>query len=207
MGRRRVYSTRSTNANRPRVRHRRTRSYSPWRWARRIITQIHGIATSSHQGIQVPTPITAVTAQMAISVPVTAAQAPMATVPGGNRAGLAAPPGSLRHERLVRETRGPPHRLVRQPVQVDDRQVGQQVIELAERLGAEGGVHPLIEFLGGQPARGVVLAQQRCSAVAIRVGGADPRITRHRAHPSFPTNPPRPTSRSRWAGRSSGPFV
>ena len=95
MGRRRVYSTRSTNANRPRVRHRRTRSYSPWRWARRIITQTHGIATSSHQGIQVPTPITAVTAQMAISVPVTAAQAPMATVPGENRAGLV-PPGSVR---------------------------------------------------------------------------------------------------------------
>src|SRR5580693_8078954 len=86
-----------------------------------------------------------------------------------------------RHQGLVRQARGPPQRLVRQPVQVDDRQVGQQVIDLAQRLGIEGGVHPLMEFLGGQPARGVMLTQQRRGAVAIRVGGADPRITRHRA--------------------------
>ena len=210
MGRRRVYSTRSANANRPKYRtpyRRGARGYSPWRWARRIMTQIHGIATSSHQGIQVPMPITAVTAQMAISVPVTTAQAPMATVPGENLTGLAAPSGSLGTSDWWRETRGPPHRLVRQPVQVDDRQVGQQVIELAQRLGVEGGVHPLVEFLGGQPPRGVVLAQQRCSSVAIRVRGADPRITRHRAPffpdqptpaylPVFPANRPRPTSRS-----------
>ena len=69
---------------------------------------------------------------------------------------------------------------MRQPVQVDERQVGQQIIDLTQRLGVKGGVHPLIEFLGGQPARGVMLAEQRRGAVAIRVGGADPRITRHR---------------------------
>jgi hypothetical protein len=93
----------------------------------------------------------------------------MTTVPGENLTGLCWP------------ARGPAQRLVRQPVQVDDRQVGQQLVDLAQRLGAERGVHPLVELLGGQPARGVVLAQQGRGAVAIRVGGADPRITRHRA--------------------------
>src|SRR6202020_1390627 len=78
----------------------------------------------------------------------------------------------------------------------------------------ERGVHALAELLGGQPARGVMLAQQRRDAVAIRVRGADPRITRHRAHtffpdqptpadlPAFPTNRPRPTSR---LSRPTGP--
>ena len=39
----------------------------------------------------------------------------------------------------------------------------------------------LVKLFGGQPARGVVLAQQRRHAVAIRVRGADSRVTRHRA--------------------------
>ena len=50
-----------------------------------------------------------------------------------------------------------------------------------------------MEFLGIYPARGVVLAQQGRSTITIRVGGADPRITRHRApYLSQPTNPDLP---------------
>ena len=74
-----------------------------------------------------------------------------------------------------------PQRGVGQLVQVDGGQVCHQLVELAQRLGLEGAVHPLVEFLGGQPAGGVVLAQHRGDAVAIRVRGADSRVTRHLA--------------------------
>jgi len=84
--------------------------------------------------------------------------------------------------------RQPPQGRVRQLVQVDGRQVRHQLIELAERRGVQGLVHPVMKFLGGQPARRVVFAQQRRGAVAIRVRGADPRITRHPAL-CFPGQP------------------
>src|SRR6202167_1144039 len=66
----------------------------PQRCDRLISTQIHGIAISAHHGNQVPTPITAKTAQTAMRAEVAVAKAPKATAPGGTRAGLA-PPGSL----------------------------------------------------------------------------------------------------------------
>ena len=53
------------------------------------MTHSHGSTISAHHGNQVPEPITAATAQMATSAAETVAQAPMATVPGPNRSGLA----------------------------------------------------------------------------------------------------------------------
>ena len=181
MGRRRVYSTPRPGANRPGIRHARARRYSRRCCERRTTTQIHGIAISAHHGNQVPPPITAATAQMAMRADVTTAHAPMATVPGANLTGSprTAPVG--RKQRLPEVRRSPSQRGVRQLVQVDGGQVRQQLVELAQRLGVQGLLHALVEFLGGQPARGVVLAQQRRHAVAIRVRGADSRVTRHRA--------------------------
>src|SRR6202012_5117473 len=58
------------------------------------------------------------------------------------------------------------------------------LIEFPEGLGDHGRLHPLAELLGGQPACRVVLAQQRRDLVAIRVRGADTRVTWHQA-PSY----------------------
>jgi hypothetical protein len=65
-------------------------------------------------------------------------------------------------------------------VHVDGGQVGHQGVELAERPGLQGLVHPLLELLSGEPARGMMLPQQRRGAVAVGVGGAHLRITSHR---------------------------
>src|SRR5262249_62161436 len=46
-------------------------------------------------------------------------------------------------------------------------------------------VKPLVELLGRQPARRVVLAQQRRGAVAVRVRGTDPGVTGHRHPPQL----------------------
>ena len=54
------------------------------------------------------------------------------------------------------------------------RQVGQQLIELAEGAGPQRRLHPLGEFLGRQPPGRVVFLQQRRDAVPVGVGGADP---------------------------------
>jgi hypothetical protein len=50
------------------------------------------------------------------------------------------------------------------------RKVGNKRIELAERAGAQGPPAPLVELLGGQPARDRVVAQPVGDALAIRVG-------------------------------------
>ena len=118
---------------------------------------------------------------MATRADVTTAQAPKATVPGVNLTGspCTAPVGWK--QRLPEVRRGPPQRGVGQLVQVDSGQVRQQLVELAQRRGVQGLLHALVKLLGGQPPGGMVLAQQRRDAVAIRVRGADARVTRHRA--------------------------
>jgi hypothetical protein len=51
------------------------------------------------------------------------------------------------------------------------RQIGQQLIQLAQRAGVQGGVHPLGELLGRQPSLGVVLLQQARDPVPVLVRG------------------------------------
>jgi len=53
------------------------------------------------------------------------------------------------------------------------RQIGEQLIELAEGPGAQRRLHPLGEFLGGQPPGGVVLLQQRGGVIPVGVRGTD----------------------------------
>src|ERR1035441_9373503 len=74
---------------------------------------------------------------------------------------------------------------VRQPVQVNRRQVGEQLVKVADRLCRPRAVKPLVELLGVQPSCRVVLAQQRRRPVPIVVGGPDPGIGRHRVPPQL----------------------
>ena len=84
----------------------------------------------------------------------------------------------------------PPQRGVRQPVQVDGGQVGQQLVELAERLGASAlSMRSLNSSAVSRPAAWCSRSSA-VDAVAVRVRGADPRVTRHRAPSS--RQPPRP---------------
>lgn len=57
----------------------------------------------------------------------------------------------------------------RQPVQVDGGQVGEQRVQVADRLRGERPVDALVELLWGQPALRVVLAQQRRRTFPVRV--------------------------------------
>ena len=68
-----------------------------------------------------------------------------------------------RNERLRRL----PHGRFREAVQVDARQVGHEPLELRYRLCLKDAVKPLLELLDGQPARGVVFAQQRRRPVPV----------------------------------------
>ncbi len=57
--------------------------------------------------------------------------------------------------------------------QVDVRQIGEQLIELAEGPGAQRRLHPFGEFLGSQPPGDVVLLQQRGGVIPVGVRGTD----------------------------------
>jgi hypothetical protein len=53
------------------------------------------------------------------------------------------------------------------------RQIGQQFVQLTQGPGVQGRVHPLGEFLGGQPSLGVVLLQQARHPVPVLVRRPD----------------------------------
>jgi hypothetical protein len=55
------------------------------------------------------------------------------------------------------------------------RQIGQQLVQLAQGPGVQRRVHPLAEFLSGQPSLGVVLLQQSRHPVPVFVRGPDVR--------------------------------
>jgi hypothetical protein len=62
--------------------------------------------------------------------------------------------------------------VVGQLVQVDGRQVEHQLVEFPHRLGGEGGGEALLKLVGGEPARCVMLPEQRPGPVAVRIRGA-----------------------------------
>jgi hypothetical protein len=66
-------------------------------------------------------------------------------------------------------------------VQVDRGQVGEEFVEFTERPGRERLLKPAVELLGRQAADRVMLAQQLDRSLPVRVRGAQPRVTRHRA--------------------------
>jgi hypothetical protein len=69
----------------------------------------------------------------------------------------------------------------RQLVQVDRGQVGKQLVQLTESPGLERFLQAGVELLRRQPSYRVMLAQQLSGPLPVRVRGAQPRVTRHRA--------------------------
>src|SRR5215467_9652882 len=104
--------------------------------------------------------------------------------PGGRYPGAAArreQPGQAK----ARTAAAPFHRMVGQVVQVDSRQVRQQLVQFSQGFGRIGLVEAFVELLGGQPACREVLTQQRGGTVTVRVRGADLGVTGHRPPPQL----------------------